>query len=94
MALLVEHGIVHLLTDLPSVDRLLDAGRLAGHRVFWGLPPGSTAAAAAQRPDATITEMIHVPPGTDDGLYALSLQVAAWLSDAAPSRPVLWRLSP
>jgi hypothetical protein len=29
MALLVARGVRHLLTDLPSVDRLLDEGRLA-----------------------------------------------------------------
>jgi arylformamidase len=91
--LLVARGIEHLLTDLPSVDRLLDAGRLGVHRVFWGLAPGSTDADRAQRPGATITEMIYAPDDAPDGLYALSLQIAAWLSDAAPSRPVLWPLA-
>lgn len=94
MSLLVESGVRHLLTDLPSVDRLLDEGRLAGHRVFFGMPPGDCAAADVGRPETTITEMIYVPDDTHDGLYALSLQVAAWVSDAAPSRPVLYPLGP
>jgi len=89
MDLIVSLGVRHLLTDLPSVDRLLDEGRLAGHRRYWALPPGSTDPAEAGRPGATITEMIYVPDDLPDGLYALSLQVAAWSSDAAPSRPVL-----
>lgn len=93
MTLLTEIGVRHLLTDLPSVDRLLDEGRLTGHRVFFGMPPGSAAAADVGRPEATITEMIYVPDNLPDGLYALSLQLACWVGDAAPSRPVLFRLT-
>lgn len=92
MALLAKRGVRHLLTDLPSVDRLLDEGRLAGHRVFFGIPPGSVAATDVARPEATITEMIYVPAALADGMYALSLQLAAWVSDAVPSRPVLFPL--
>lgn len=94
MGLLVDLGVRHLLTDLPSVDRLLDEGRLAGHRVFFGMPPDGRATADVGRPGATITEMVYVPDATRDGLYALSLQLAAWVSDAAPSRPVLYPLAP
>lgn len=93
MALLVRRGVRHLLTDLPSVDRLLDEGQLAGHRVFFGMPPQSRAVADIGRPDATITEMIYVPDALPDGCYALSLQLAAWVSDAVPSRPVLFPLA-
>lgn len=93
MTLLTEIGVRHLLTDLPSVDRLLDEGRLAGHRVFFGMPPDGDAAADVGRPEATITEMIYVPDNLPDGLYALSLQLACWVGDAAPSRPVLFRLT-
>jgi arylformamidase len=94
MTLLVQLGVRHLLTDLPSVDRLLDEGRLAGHRVFFGMPREGRAAAEVGRPDATITEMIFVPDTLPTGLYALSLQLAAWVSDAAPSRPILFPLAP
>jgi len=94
MTLLVQLGVRHLLTDLPSVDRLLDEGRLASHRVFFGMPREGRAAAEVGRPDATITEMIFVPDTLPTGLYALSLQLAAWVSDAAPSRPILFPLAP
>lgn len=94
MTMLVERGVSHLLTDLPSIDRLLDEGRLSGHRVFFGMPPGSRAAHEVGRPDATITEMIYAPGSLPDGLYALSLQLAAWITDAVPSRPVLFPLAP
>jgi arylformamidase len=94
ITLLVERGVRHLLTDLPSIDRLLDEGRLSGHRVFFGMPPGSRAAHEVGRPDATITEMIYAPDAVPDGMYALSLQLAAWMTDAVPSRPVLFPLAP
>jgi arylformamidase len=94
MALLVSRGVQHLLTDLPSVDRLLDEGRLTGHRVFFGLPADSRSAREVGRPGATITEMIFAPDHATDGLYALSLQLACWVGDAAPSRPLLFPLEP
>jgi arylformamidase len=93
MTLLVARGVSHLLTDLPSIDRLLDEGRLTSHRIFFGMPPGSRAAAEVGRPNATVTEMIYVPDELPDGLYALSLQLASWVSDAAPSRPILFPLA-
>ena len=87
---LVELGIEHLLVDLPSIDRAQDGGLLAAHRLFWGLPEGSRSAALAARPAATITELVYVPDGVDDGLYLMSLQVPAFARDAAPSRPLLY----
>jgi arylformamidase len=94
MTLLVDRGVRHLLSDLPSVDRLWDEGRLAGHRVFFGLPPGSRSAAEVGRPGTTITEMIYAPGTLPDACYALSLQLAAWVSDAVPSRPLLFPVAP
>jgi len=87
---LVELGIEHLLVDLPSIDRAHDEGLLAAHRLFWGLPEGSRDLSLATRPAATITELIYVPDALADGLYLLNLQVPAFVSDAAPSRPVLY----
>lgn len=43
----VEHGVQHLLLDLPSADREEDGGHLQAHRAFWGLPPKAAAADAA-----------------------------------------------
>lgn len=91
--LLVERGILHLIVDLPSVDREHDAGRLTAHRVLFGLPPGSTALSAAARPDATITELAFVPDALTDGAYLLELQVPALSGDAVPSRPLVYALA-
>jgi hypothetical protein len=87
-------GVEHLLVDLPSVDRMNDGGRLLAHRAFWGMPAGTTHATHATRPNATITELIYVPEQIPDGLYLLSLQVAPFVADAAPSRPLLYPLLP
>ncbi|MGH8265634.1 MAG: cyclase family protein [Steroidobacterales bacterium] len=92
--LAVARNIEHLVTDLPSLDRSYDEGRLTGHRIFWGLPPGSRDAKAAQRPHATITELAFVPTAVRDGWYLVDLQIAPFASDAAPSRPILYPLIP
>jgi kynurenine formamidase len=92
LAWLAERGIEHLLVDVPSVDRMDDGGHLLAHRAFWGLPDGSTLATQARRPQATITELIFVPSSIADGRYLLSLQVAPFATDAAPSRPLLYAL--
>jgi kynurenine formamidase len=91
--LLIERGIEHLVVDLPSIDRAHDEGRLTAHRIFFGLPPGSTALAQATRARATITELAYIPDTATDGTYLLELQVPALGGDAVPSRPLLYRLS-
>jgi kynurenine formamidase len=90
MAWLAEHGVRHLLVDLPSVDPEEDGGALAAHRAFWGLPPGSQSAAEARYPEASITELIQVPAECADGRYMLNLSLAPMQGDAVPSRPILF----
>lgn len=85
-AWLAQRGVRHWLLDLPSVDRELDEGRLENHHQFWQYP-------AALRRDATITELIFVPDAVLDGLYLLNLQVTSLVSDASPSKPVVYALS-
>jgi len=89
---LVESGVQHLLVDIPSLDRALDEGKLTAHRIFWNMPMRghllSTEAAVLR----TVTEMIYVPEEIPDGHYLLNLQVASFVADAAPSRPILYRL--
>ena len=92
MRWLVERGVNSLVVDLPSLDRADDGGRLAAHREYWGLPPGSDDATQAARGQALVTELAYVPDSVADGLYLLDLQVPAFGSDAAPSRPVLYPL--
>lgn len=91
---LVEHGIEHLVLDLPSADRAADGGRLTAHRTFFGLPPGSRRASEAQRPDASITELAFIAPEIADGFYLLELQIPPFLTDAAPCRPLLYAVQP
>jgi arylformamidase len=81
-----EAGIEHLLTDLPSLDKVDDSKLLAHHAFFregenWNKKK-------------TVTEMVFVPDEIPDGLYALNLQMAAFESDACPSKPVLFFLTP
>jgi arylformamidase len=94
MEYLVSLGIQHLLVDMPSVDRLFDEGKLTAHHIFWGLEAGSHALGPAAVPERTITEMIYVHDAVEDGKYLLNLQIAPFMADAAPSRPVLYALNP
>ncbi|MGH8132832.1 MAG: cyclase family protein [Steroidobacteraceae bacterium] len=91
-ARLVERDILHLVVDVPSIDRAHDAGRLTAHRIFFGLPPGSVRLAEAARPGATITELAFVPDEVEDGVFLLALQLPALSGDAVPSRPLLYAL--
>jgi kynurenine formamidase len=85
---LATRGIEHLVTDLPSVDRLEDDGHLTAHRIFFGLPPRSTDLAAAARAHCTITELAAFPAALLDGPCAVQLQIPAFSGDAVPSRPL------
>ena len=89
-----DRGITHLLVDLPSVDRLFDEGKLSAHHIFWEIPQGSHEVSAnpTQHSQATITEMIFVADHIKDGPYLLNLQIAPFVSDAAPSRPLIYPL--
>jgi len=82
---LVEIGVEHLLIDLPSLDKEKDGGNLRAHKAFWDFD-------GQLRKGATITELIYVPEGIQDGPYFLDLQVAALENDASPSRPVLYKI--
>ena len=80
-----ESGIKHLLIDQPSVDQEKDEGKLLAHKAFWNYPKNT-------RFDATITELIYVPNKIEDGSYFLNLQPASFENDAAPSKPVLYKI--
>ncbi|CAI8198159.1 MAG: Kynurenine formamidase [Flavobacteriaceae bacterium] len=81
---LVEAGVEHLVLDVPSIDKEKDQGALLSHRAFW---KGSE----STRSSATITEFAQIPADLSAGSYLLQLQVAPILSDAAPSRPILFK---
>jgi len=90
MRILVNAGVEHLLVDVPSLDPAEDEGRMAAHRVFWAMPEMSHNLADAKRPGGTVTELIYVPDSVHDGYYLLDLQIPAFMTDAAPSRPVIY----
>jgi len=93
IAYVVELGIKHLLVDTPSIDRIFDGGKLANHRRFWNVEPGSFEINAGTRRNSTITELIYVPNEVEDGEYVLNLQIAPFAADASPSRPVIFKVS-
>jgi len=90
MKYIVKHDVKHLLIDLPSVDREVDKGLLAAHHLFWNVTADK--ASKESRKDSTITELIYVEDKIKDGLYLLNLQLAPLELDAAPSRPVIYKL--
>ena len=90
MNYIVSLGIKHLLVDMPSVDRLFDDGILSAHNIFWETKEKVFNINTACK---TITEMIFVPNEIKDGKYLLNLQVAPFSTDAAPSRPILYKVN-
>ena len=78
--------------DLPSLDPLYDGGRLAAHRVFWDVPLGSKKLPDEAARRRTVTELIFVPDEVADGRYLLTIQIPNIISDAVPSRPILFYL--
>ncbi len=91
MQYIVARGVQHLLVDFPSVDKMDDGGALINHRIFWGVPEGGKEVESIS--PKTITELIYVPEAVADGHYLLNLQVAAFAADAAPSRPILYKVT-
>ncbi|MCB9639650.1 MAG: cyclase family protein [Myxococcales bacterium] len=89
---LLQHDPLHLLVDVPSVDREEDAGILPNHHRFWGLALGDSHL-NGEPSKRTITEMIQVPSHLVGGLYILEIQIPAFLQDAAPSRPRLYEIT-
>tara|TARA_B100000315_G_scaffold164310_1_gene152929 strand:- start:1534 stop:2349 length:816 start_codon:yes stop_codon:yes gene_type:complete len=83
-------NIIHLCIDLPSLDRAIDGGTLAGHHLFWDVPINTHTLSQQEPSTSTITELIFVPNEIIDGIYFINLQVANLLLDASLSRPVLY----
>jgi len=90
MEYIVSLGVEHLLVDTPSVDRLLDDGYLSAHNIFWETKGKEFNTNTKHK---TITEMIFASESIKDGRYLLNLQIAAFVSDAAPSRPILYKVN-
>lgn len=88
---LKEIGIKHLLIDLPSVDKEKDNGELLAHKAFWNVTDIKNLNQDA-RLDATITELIYAENSILDGFYFLNLQIAPFVNDATPSKPILYSI--
>ena len=80
----------HLLIDTPSLDRADDGGRVYNHKAWWGVQTDGS----IDHPQRLLTEMIYAHDDIADGLYLLDMQIAPLVSDAVPSRPVIYPLLP
>lgn len=89
---IVSLKVKHLLIDVPSVDRTFDQGYLSVHRRFWNILLGEHHIEPEKCSLNTISEMIYVPNEIKDGCYLLNLQIPAFMTDAAPSRPLLYQV--
>lgn len=90
MEYILKLGISNLLVDLPSIDRLYDDGLMTNHRAFWKVDDVRNI-----NPDTknkTVTEFIYAADSVKDGYYLLEIQIPPFLSDAAPSTPILYKL--
>ena len=92
MKYVTEKNVMHLLTDLPSVDRTFDEGRLTAHHIFWEMEFESHDVDKNHHSVKTITEMVYVPDYVKDGLYFVNIQIPDFNSDASPSRIFLYEI--
>ena len=92
MEYIAARGIKHLLVDVPSVDRLMDEGKLTNHHTFWRVAYGSHDVDPGAASPKTVTELIYVADSVRDGPYILNLQIAPFVADASPSRPILYEV--
>lgn len=85
-------SIKHLVVDIPSVDRANDEGKMTCHHLFWNVEEGSKDIEEKMTSQRTITEMIYVPDSVEDGHYFLNIQIPPFVTDAAPSRLLLFKI--
>ncbi len=83
-------NVEHLLLDIPSVDRTFDEGKLSAHHIFWDVKSLSHEVNPETCSARTITEMVYAPDSVSDGKYFVSIQIPDLVSDAAPSRVILY----
>jgi kynurenine formamidase len=89
---IISLNVKHLLVDIPSVDRAADQGSMTIHHLYWDVKHGTNDITDSHISPKTITEMISIPDEIKDGEYVLNLQIPAFASDAAPSRPILYQV--
>lgn len=84
---------LHVIVDLPSMDKEDDQGYLVAHKTFWEVVEGDALTLSDRSFKSTITELANIPGSCKKGRYFLQLQVSPVDADAAPSRPVLFPMS-
>ena len=82
---MADSGRLHVITDLPSIDREMDEGKLESHHSFWNIPRN-------KRIESTVTELAFIPDNIEDGVYLLNLQILNLDLDASPSNPVIYKI--
>jgi arylformamidase len=78
VALLQTKGFKHLITDLPSIDKESDDGKLAAHKT-WFVENGNIPK------DRTISELVYFSNEVSDAFYFVSIQCPKIETDAVPS---------
>ena len=78
-------GVKNLLIDLPSVDKEKDDGQVENHKLFFDFASGGNS--------NTLTELVYISDEIIDGDYYLNLQIMPIENDAAPSRPILFKIN-
>ncbi|MET1255229.1 cyclase family protein [Aliikangiella maris] len=94
MTYLQQRNVNHLLVDFPSVDKMYDEGYLSNHHIFWQIAQQTHQLTASADKYKTITEMVFISNDINDGFYLCNLQIPEIDTDAVPSRPVLYALTP
>lgn len=88
---ILARGVEHLVVDMPSIDKMHDNGLLNNHHIFWQVEQGMRVVNNKTRANCTITELAYIESSITDGFYFISLQTPAFVNDAAPSRPTLFK---
>jgi len=82
---LKSKGVKHILVDIPSIDKFDDGGKLKNHNIFFTNEDGVVN-------KNTITELVYIPDHCLDGKYLLCIGVPNFKLDAAPSKPIIYKI--
>jgi kynurenine formamidase len=72
-----ELSVLHLLVDIPSIDKANDNGVLGNHHSFF-------------KKGKTVSELLYIDNSIKDSFGFLQIQIPNWNLDAAPSRPIFF----
>jgi len=78
---LKEKGFKHIVTDLPSIDKESDGGKLLSHKTWFK---------DVDFNHNTITELVFIDNEVKDGLFVVNIQMPKIETDAVPSNIILY----